>query len=84
MLMSTPSITPAQIGALTVALGGQAVAFGLLSGHTEQLVVSIGSWAIAGVWKLADAWIRHGRSKAAAVQLLEQLATKTATPPAAP
>lgn len=73
--MQTPDITKAQIGAVLTFIGGQAVAFGWLTTPREQLLVSIGSTVIAAVWKLADAWIRHGRSKAAAVQLLEQAAT---------
>jgi hypothetical protein len=60
--VNTPDITPAQIAAWLTGLGGQAVAFGLLNGHTEQLVVSIGTISLAAVWKIADAIIRHGRS----------------------
>lgn len=64
--MKTPSITPAQIAALLTALGGQAVAFGLLTGTREQTIVSAATAAVAIVWKLADAIIRHGRSRALA------------------
>lgn len=78
--LSTPSITPAQIAAVLTFAGGQAVAFGLLSSSREQTLVSIGSIVLAAAWKLADAWIRHGRSKAAAVQLLEQTARQIAAP----
>lgn len=77
--MRTPDITTAQIAAVLTFVAGQAVAFGWLSSSREQLLVSIGSTAIAAVWKLADAWIRHGRSKAAAVQLLEQVARSSST-----
>lgn len=61
--MNTPNVTPAQIGALLTALGGQAVAWGLLDGSREQTVVAIATAAVAVGWKLADAIIRNGRSR---------------------
>lgn len=82
--MKTPDITRAQIGALLVIFGGQAVAWGLLSGRTEQLVLAIASTVAGVAWKFADAWIRHGRSKVAAVAALEQLVLEQATKPPAP
>jgi len=80
--MKTPDITKAQIAALLTFAGGNAVAWGWLTSTREQTIVAVGSTVIAGVWKLADAWIRHGRSKTAAVQLLEQLVMEKATTPA--
>ena len=81
--MKTPDITRAQIAALLTFAGGQAVAWGWLTNAREQTIVAAGSTIIAAVWKLADAWIRHGRSKAAAIQLLEQLVLERAVAPPA-
>jgi hypothetical protein len=61
--VTTPNVTPAQVGALVTAIGGQAVAFGLLSGTREQTIVAITTAAIGVAWKLADAIIRNGRSR---------------------
>lgn len=60
----TPSITPAQIGALLTFVIGQAVAFGLLNQAREQTYVSVGSIVIAAAWKIADALLRGARAKA--------------------
>lgn len=61
-MLKTPDITPAQVLALVTFIAGQLVAYGVLSSTTSQLVVSIGATAIAAVWKIADAVIRHGRA----------------------
>jgi cytochrome c biogenesis protein ResB len=71
--MKTPDITPEQISAKLTLIVGQFVAWGYIGNHTGQLVVSIGSVVLACVLMIADAWIRHGRSKAAAVRALEEL-----------
>lgn len=81
--MKTPNITPAQILGLVTALGGQAVAFGLLDGQQEQLVVSAVTAAVGIAVKLADAIIRHGRSRALNGQIAAAI-THEATAPAAP
>jgi hypothetical protein len=62
--VSTPSVTPAQILGLITAFGGLAVAYGLIGNHTEQLVVAAVAAAVGIAFKLADAIIRHGRSRA--------------------
>ena len=62
---TTPDITAAQIGALLTFVVGQAVAFGWLNSSREQLLVSAGSTIIAAAWKLADAYLRGSRAKAA-------------------
>jgi len=82
--LATPDITPAQIGAQLVALLGQLVAWGLLSAHTEQLVISVGSIVLGVVVMIADAHIRHGRAKMVAAQLLHQLANQPATSTSSP
>ena len=71
--MKTPDISLAQIAALVTFAVGQLVAFGLLSAHSQQLDVSLGTTIVAAAWQFADAHIRNGRSKAAAIQLIEQL-----------
>ena len=73
----TPDITAGQIGALMVFIAGQGVAYGLISDHAAQLVVSIGSIVVAAVWKIADAYLRGSRAKAA-------LSPASPTPPAPP
>lgn len=69
--MKTPDITPAQIGALVLAIGGQAVSWGILSGHTEQLVVAVATAAVSIGWKIADAIIRNGRAHSGAANTLD-------------
>lgn len=78
--MLTPDITKAQIASVLTFVVGQAVAWGWLSSSRSQLVVSIGSAALAGVWKFADAWIRNGRSKAAAAKATAAATTPAPTP----
>jgi hypothetical protein len=77
--VKSPNITPAQIGSLLTFAIGQAVAFGWLSSSSSQLVVSIGATAIAATWKIADAVIRHGRSRAAAAQSIAALSIEQQT-----
>lgn len=79
--MKTPDITPAQIAAKLTLIVGQLVAWGYIGNHAGQLVVSIGSVVLACVLMLADAFIRHGRSKAAAVTAVEQLLLEAAVKP---
>lgn len=85
--MTTPNITPAQIGALVTALGGQAVAWGLLDGSREQTVVAIATAALGAAWKLADAIIRNGRARSLhgvqAAAIAEEAALGPINPPAA-
>jgi hypothetical protein len=87
--MKTPDVTPAQLAAVLTFIAGQAVAFGWLTAGRAQLVVSIGATVIAACWKIADAIIRNGRSKVAAVQeenagLLEETTTVPSAANAAP
>ena len=84
MLMSAPSITAAQIKADVIFIGGEAVAWGVLSrphraGHRRDRRARPRGRPDA----LADAWIRHGRSKAAAVQLARARHQDGPWPPAA-
>lgn len=60
----TPDITPAQVAGVLVFVGGQAVAFGWMSQHTEQLAVSLGATVIAAALKFSDAYLRGQRATA--------------------
>jgi hypothetical protein len=61
----TPDITTGQIAALLTFVVGQAVAYGWVTDHTAQLAISVGSTVLAAAWKLADAYLRGSRAKAA-------------------
>lgn len=61
-----PDITPAQIAAIVGWVVAQLVAFGLVSQEREQLAVSIGATVLAGVLKVADAYLRGKRNEAKA------------------
>lgn len=60
----TPDLTPAQLVASLAAVLVQFVNFGLLSGRVEHLVVGVAGIVVPFAWILADALIRHGRSRA--------------------
>lgn len=62
--MNTPDITPAQIVAAITAILTQLVNYGLLSGASEHLIVGLAGIVVPGLLVLADAIIRHGRSRA--------------------
>jgi hypothetical protein len=65
-----PDVTPAQVGALLVFLLSQVTAWsGWVGSPTGQLVIAIGGIAIAGVWKLADAFLRGKRVTALAAKV---------------
>lgn len=61
---SRPDVTPAQLLALTTWIAAQGVAFGWITPRGGQIALSVSATVIAGVWKLADAWIRYGRNRA--------------------
>jgi hypothetical protein len=77
----TPDITTGQIAALLTFVIGQAVAYGWITDHTAQLAVSIGSTVLAAAWKLADAYLRGSRAKAALAPTIA--AAPVVKPPAA-
>jgi len=79
--MKTPDITRAQIAALLTFAGGNAVAWGVLTSPPSQKIVALASTAIAIAWKLADAIVRHGRARVAALNAAEQLALEAAVKP---
>ena len=66
--MSTPSITPAQIVAAAGAIVGLLVADGLVTNHTGKLITGLAAILVPFAILLADAIIRHGRSRALAAQ----------------
>lgn len=61
----TPDITPGQIAALLTFVVGQAVAWGWITDAGAQKAVAIGSIVVAAAWKVADAYLRGSRAKAA-------------------
>jgi hypothetical protein len=60
---STPPITQGQLAAVVTFIVGQAVAWGVLDTTDSQLAVSVGSTALALVWKAADAYLRGQRAR---------------------
>lgn len=64
-----PDLTPAQIVAALGAVGAQAVAYKLLAGGTEQLVVSVAGIVVPAAFMIGDAIIRHGRAKISVAQI---------------
>lgn len=70
-------ITLAQLLAVIGWAGAQAVAFGLLDGKKEQIIMSAGATILAAVWKAADAWIHTTAIKAAALAANVNAATKS-------
>lgn len=64
MTGSTPSITPAQIVAVVTAVAGLLVDGQWVSGHVMHLVVGLAAILVPFGLVLADAIIRHGRSRA--------------------
>lgn len=77
--LKTPDITPAQVLSVLAAVAAQAIAYGALSPHTGQFLVSIAGLIVPFTWTAADAIIRHGRARAGAT-----LAAARAVPPPAP
>jgi hypothetical protein len=70
-----PAITPAQIASLLTVVVSQIVAWGWIDNDTAKVVISVGGFAIAGVWKAADAYLRGARAKS------HPVATITNAPP---
>jgi hypothetical protein len=60
-----PDITPAQIAAVLTFVVSQVVAWGWIDNNAGQRLVSVGGIVVAAVWKLADAYLRGERVKAA-------------------
>ena len=78
--MSTPSITPAQIVAAAGAIVGLLVADGLVTNHTGKLITGLAAILVPFAILLADAIIRHGRSRALVAQPTATTG-KPSTPP---
>jgi hypothetical protein len=62
--LATPDITPAQILAAVAAVCGLLVANGVIDNRTEKLITGIAAIVLPLAWVIADAIIRHGRSRA--------------------
>lgn len=65
--MKSPDITPAQIIAVVTSLVGLFVSQGLIDNNLSQLIVGTASILVPFGWLVADAVIRHGRSRALGV-----------------
>lgn len=64
----TPVVTQAQIAAVITFIVTQIVAFGWVDNDQAQVLISAGGTLVAVAWKLADAFLRGSRAKAAATQ----------------
>ena len=62
----TPDLTPAQLLSGALGILGLLVTQGLISNQQEKLIGGIASIVVPVVWQIADAIIRHGRSRAMA------------------
>lgn len=62
----TPDITPAQLLAALTAIVAQLVNAQLIDGRTQHLIVGLAGIIVPTAWIVADAVIRHGRSRALA------------------
>lgn len=62
--LKTPDLTQAQLLAAFSWVVAQLVVMGVVDNNTSALVLQVGSTAISGVWVIADALIRNGRSRA--------------------
>lgn len=69
-MLSTPDITPAQIGAAVTAVVGLAIALGVPLSHDKQLAIEAFVVTFAPVLVLVDALIRHSRAKYVQTALL--------------
>lgn len=74
--MTTPNVTPAQIISTILAVVGLFATQGLISNDTEKVIGGLAAILIPVAWQLADAIIRHGRSRA-----LTPVATPALPPP---
>jgi hypothetical protein len=61
---NTPDITPAQIVAVIGSIVTEALGAALISGRVAHLVVGLAGILVPFAWIVADAIIRHGRSRA--------------------
>lgn len=64
--MKTPDISPAQILSLVTMIVTQLVNAAVVDGNTAKLIIGIAGVVVPFAWMMADAIIRHGRSKVAA------------------
>lgn len=78
--LKTPDITSAQLVAIVGAVVAQLVDATIINGHTAQLVVGLAGIVVPSVFVLADALIRHGRSRLAAATVAAS-SSAAATPP---
>lgn len=85
--LKTPDVTPAQWGAIIAAIAALAAAFGLDISQDKQDAITNLVIVLAPIVILADAAIRHGRSRAMTVPPKGEVgdqATPLAAAPAAP
>lgn len=67
--MSTPNLTPAQLVASATSIVGLFVTQGAVTNETGKIIGGLASILIPLAWLIADAIIRHGRSKIVAAQV---------------
>jgi predicted histidine transporter YuiF (NhaC family) len=67
--MKSPDFTPVQITAALTSLVGLLVTQGLITNHSEKTITGLAAILVPIAWQLADAIIRHGRSKVAAASI---------------
>jgi uncharacterized membrane protein len=65
--VKSPDITPAQVIAVITSLVGLFVSQGFIDNNLSQLIVGVASIIVPFGWLVADAMIRHGRSRALGV-----------------
>lgn len=61
--LRTPDITPAQAVAVAVALVTELTSTAVIDGRLSQLLIGLAGILIPFAWIVADAIIRHGRSR---------------------
>lgn len=81
MFTNMPDITPAQILAAVTAVVAQLVNAQLIDGRTQHLIVGLAGIIVPAAWMLADAIIRHGRSRALAPAAHAQTGVPPTPPP---
>jgi hypothetical protein len=64
MTGKTPDVTLAQILALVTTAVGLLVSDQVIDGHTAKLITDVAAVVVPAAWMIADAIIRHGRSRA--------------------
>jgi hypothetical protein len=62
--MKMPDVTLAQLLAAFTWVAGEIATMGIADQETTKVILTVGLTVIAAAWKVADAIIRNGRSRA--------------------